>query len=68
MATHPKLLNNDDKSPLFWATVHAWYALGHLQITDATKNNPVVVMPICAQSCLYELPRLYPAIFLVDLG
>lgn len=37
MATDPELLDNDDKSPLFWATVHAWYALGQLQIIDAIK-------------------------------
>jgi hypothetical protein len=37
VATDPDLLNNDDQSPLFWATVHAWYALGQLQVVDAIK-------------------------------
>lgn len=37
MGTDPELLDNDDKSSLFWATVHAWYALGQLQVVDAIK-------------------------------
>lgn len=35
MATDPELLNADENASEFWATVHAWYALGQLKATEA---------------------------------
>jgi hypothetical protein len=35
MATDPELLNADEDTSEFWATVHAWYALGQLKATEA---------------------------------
>ncbi|MGJ0486124.1 MAG: SEC-C metal-binding domain-containing protein [Methylomicrobium sp.] len=38
MATDPELLNADEGSSEFWATVHAWYALGQLKATEAIAS------------------------------
>lgn len=35
MATDQALLNADEEDSDFWAVLHAWYALGKLQITEA---------------------------------
>lgn len=37
MATDDALLNEEEGSPKFWAVVHAWYALGQLQVFDAIE-------------------------------
>jgi len=37
MATDYALLNEEAESPNVWASVHAWYALGQLQVLDAIE-------------------------------
>jgi len=38
MATDSNLLNSDENSSEFWATVHAWYALGQLNAIKAIPH------------------------------
>lgn len=52
MATDPELLNVDENVPAFWATVHAWYALGQLKATEA-------IAPLLALHEKYPFDKLF---------